>query len=309
MASVLDRRVDGVRRFNRFYTQRIGVLTDHFLRTPYTLAETRVLWELAQGSRTSPGELATRLDLDPGYLSRILGRFEQQGLITRGASPTDGRRVALELTAPGREAFAPMNERQHDDVVAMLAALPAERQERLVRAMADIERALTPDAPAGEIVLREPEPGDYGWVVEWHGALYGAEYGLGEGFEGDVAQIVAAYVSGYRSGLERCWIADRGGERCGSAFVVRDDESTARLRLLLVEPSARGSGLGRRLVRASIDFARDARYRRMVLWTHSILSAARAIYQSEGFTLTATETNARWGPVLKSETWELALDR
>ena len=307
MASALDRRVDGIRRFNRLYTQRIGLLTDTFLRTPYTLAETRVLWELAQQDSTSPGELASTLGMDAGYLSRIVRRFEQQGFVTRSSSPADGRRVELALTAQGRQAFAPMNERQHNDIAILLQALPAERQERVVRAMAEIESALVPGARRGEILLRDPEPGDFGWVVERHAALYGSEYGFGGSFEGDVAEIIAAYVAHFQPDLERCWIAERDGVRCGSVFMVRENDTTARLRLLLLEPSARGSGLGRRMVRTCIDFARGNGYESIVLWTHSVLAAARAIYESEGFILVSTQSNAKWGPVLTSETWELVL--
>jgi DNA-binding MarR family transcriptional regulator/ribosomal protein S18 acetylase RimI-like enzyme len=307
MATALDRRIDGFRRFNRFYTQRIGVLTDNFLRSSFTLAESRVLWELAQRDTTSPGDLAAKLEMDPGYLSRLLQRFEKLGYVTREVAAADKRRAVLTLTGAGRAAFAPLNERQRDDVEALLKPLSAERQERVVRAMAEIERALAPEPNSAEIVLREPEAGDYGWVIERHGALYGAEYGFDARFEGDVAEIVAGYVANFRPDLERAWIAERDGVRCGSAFVVRDNDTTARLRLLLLEPEARGSGLGRRLVRACIDFARAAGYTTMVLWTHSILTAARAIYQSEGFVLTETHENIAWGPALISETWTLAL--
>jgi DNA-binding MarR family transcriptional regulator/N-acetylglutamate synthase-like GNAT family acetyltransferase len=306
MTTALDRRVEGVRRFNRFYTQRIGVLAENYLRTPYTLAESRVLFELAVRDRPSPGDLAAALDLDPGYLSRILCRFERTGLVTRRASATDGRRTILELTAAGRAAFAPLNERSYDDIAALLRPLPAERQERVLDAMALIAETLAHEETAA-IVLRDPEPGDYGWVVERHGVLYGAEYGFDVHMVGDVAEIVAAYIANYDSDRDRCWIAERHGVRCGSGFVVHDDASTARLRLLLTEPSVRGNGLGRRLVRECIAFARSAGYEKMVLWTHTVLTAARAIYASEGFTLIATEPNDHWGTPITSETWELPL--
>lgn len=308
MATALDRRVDGVRRFNRFYTQRIGVLAENYLRTPYTLAESRVLFELAQREATSPSDLAAALDLDAGYLSRILNRFERQELVTRTPSSTDGRRAVLALTDAGRAAFAPLNERSHDEIAALLAPLPDERQERVLAAMAAIADALTPAEPA-EIVLRDPHVGDYGWAIERHGALYGAEYGFDAHMEGYVAEVIAAYIAGFQPRRDRCWIAERDGVRCGCIFVVHDesDAGTARLRLLLTEPSARGHGLGRRLVRACIAFARDAGYRKMTLWTHSILTAARAIYASEGFVMIATESNDLWGPHLTSETWELDL--
>jgi DNA-binding MarR family transcriptional regulator len=307
MSTALDRRVDGVRRFNRFYTQRIGVLAENYLRTPYTLAESRVLFELAHRDAPSPSDLAAALDLDAGYLSRILRRFERDGLVRRTASPTDGRRAVLALTAAGREAFAPLNDRSHDDIAALLAPLPTERQERVLTAMAAIAEALAPGQLAGDVILRDPELGDYGWVIERHGALYGAEYGFDAHMEGYVAEVIATYVTNFQPGRDRCWIAEQNGVRCGCVFVVHDDATTARLRLLLTEPSARGTGLGRRLVRACIDFAREAGYRKMVLWTHSILTAARAIYASEGFVMTATEPNDMWGPHLTSETWERAL--
>jgi DNA-binding MarR family transcriptional regulator/N-acetylglutamate synthase-like GNAT family acetyltransferase len=307
MATALDRRVDGVRRFNRFYTQRIGVLAETILSSPFTLAEGRVLYDLAQREATSPTELAANLDLDPGYLSRILQRFERQRLVTRTASPSDGRRAVLALTAEGRAAFAPLNERSHDDIAALLAPLSAERQERVLNAMAAIAEELAPNESAG-IVLREPELGDYGWVIERHGTLYGAEYGFNAHMEGYSAEVIAKYVANYQPARDRCWIAERNGVRCGSVFVVHEDDATiVRLRLLLTEPSARGHGLGRRLVRTCIDFARQAGYRKMVLYTQSILTAARAIYASEGFVLIASEPNDAFGPPLTSETWELNL--
>ena len=309
MATVLERRVDQFRRFNRFFTQRIGVLTDNFLRTPYTLAESRVLFELANRENTSPGDLAAASDIDPGYLSRILQRFERTGLVTRTASPTDGRRSILALTAAGHAAFTPLNERQHDDVIALLTPLSDERQERVMNAMTTIVEALAPDGAAGDIVLRDPEVGDYGWGIERHGALYGAEYGFNANMERYVAEVIAAFIAGFQPGRDRFWVAERNGVRCGCIFAVHDndDPTIARLRLLLAEPSARGSGLGRRLVRECIAFAREAGYSKMILWTHSILTAARAIYASEGFILTGTDSNDLWGPHLTSETWELDL--
>jgi DNA-binding MarR family transcriptional regulator len=307
MATVLERRVDSVRRFNRFYTQRIGVLAENFLRTPFTLAEGRVLFELANREESSPGDIAAALDLDAGYLSRILRRFERDGLVKRTPSPTDGRRAVLALTGAGREAFAPLNERSHDDIVALLAPLPPERQERVLSAMATIAQALAPDRLAADIILRDPEPGDYGWIIERHGALYSAEYGFNANMEGYVAEVLGAYITNLQPGRDRCWIAERNGVRCGCVFVVHENATTARLRMLLTEPSVRGSGLGRRLVRACITFAREAGYKKMVLWTHAVLTAARTIYAGEGFVMTATESNDLFGPPLVSETWELEL--
>jgi DNA-binding MarR family transcriptional regulator/GNAT superfamily N-acetyltransferase len=306
-STAFERRIDGFRRFNRFFTQRIGVLTDNFLRSPFTLAESRVLWELAQRDTTSPGDLAANLEMDPGYLSRLVQRFEKRGYVTRRIPDADKRRALLALTDAGRAAFAPLNERQHADVAALLEPLPAERQERVVHAMGEIASALAPERARGEIVLREPEAGDYGWVVERHGALYATEYGFNVNMEGDVAGMIAGFVANFEPGRDRCWIAERDGVRCGSVFVVHEDDTTARLRLLLLEPSARGTGLGRRLVRTCIDFARAAGYTKMVLWTHAVLTAARAIYKSEGFVMTAATTNTRWGPAIISETWERTL--
>ena len=309
MATVLDRRVDEVRRFNRFYTKRIGVLAENFLRSPFTLAEGRVLHELANREAPSASDVAAALELDPGYLSRILRRFERAGLVTRVASRSDGRRTILTLTPAGRAAYAPLNERSHDEIAALLAPLGDDRQERVLEAMATIADALAPQLPGNEIVLRDPVVGDYGWVIERHGVLYGTEYGFDAHMEGYVSEVIAAYVANLQPDRDRCWIAERHGARCGCIFAVHDDadRTVARLRLLLLEPSVRGLGLGRRLVRECIAFARAAGYRTMVLWTHSILTAARAIYASEGFVLIATESNDLWGPHLTSETWELNL--
>lgn len=307
MATALERRVEGVRRFNRFYTRRIGVLAENYLRSPFTLAESRVLFELAQRESASPSEIAAALELDPGYLSRIVRRFQRDGLLTRNPSSTDGRRSVLALTPAGRAAFAPINERSHDEIAALLAPLPDDRQERVLRAMAAIAEALGAGEHPPEIVLRAPRVGDYGWIVERHGVLYGCEYGVDAQMERYVAHVISEYIAQYQPGRDRCWIAERDGMRCGSVFVVHETADTARLRLLLTEPSVRGSGLGRRLVRECIAFARAAGYRRMVLLTNSVLTAARAIYASEGFVLTATEPNDVWGPDRPGETWELAL--
>ena len=309
MATVLDRRVDEVRRFNRFYTKRIGVLAENFLRSPFTLAEGRVLFELANREAPSPSDVAAALELDPGYLSRILRRFERGGLVTRVASPTDGRRTILSLTPAGRAAYAPLNEASHDEIAALLAPLPDDRQERVLEAMATIAAALAAQEAATDVVLRDPEVGDYGWVIERHGVRYGTEYGFDAHMEGYVSEVIGAYVANFQPQRDRCWIAERNGARCGCIFAVHDDgdATVARLRLLLTEPSVRGQGLGRRLVRECIAFARAAGYRKMLLWTHSILTAARAIYAGEGFVMIATESNDLWGPHLTSETWELNL--
>lgn len=302
--SAFDRRVEAVRRFNRFYTKRLGVLAERFLRTPFSLAEGRVLYELAYRPQPTASEIAAELGLDRGYLSRILQRFEAQGLVERAPSPDDGRRAVVTLTPAGRAAFAPLDERSHEEIGALLAPLATSDQERLLGAMGEIAGALGSRAP-DEIVLRAPEPGDFGWIVERHAVLYGAEYGWDRRFEGAVAAMVAQILATWDPVRERGWIAERNGLRCGCVLSVRETDDVARLRLLLVEPSARGAGLGRRLVRACIDFARDAGYAKVVLWTHAVLASARAIYASEGFRhLDGDTTHASWGPEVVSETWE-----
>jgi DNA-binding MarR family transcriptional regulator len=215
MTSMLDRRVDEVRRFNRLYTKRLGVLAENFLRSPFTLAEGRVLHELANREAPSASDVAAALELDPGYLSRILRRFESQGLVTRTPSPADGRRDVLGLTAAGRAAYAPLNERSHDEIAALLAPLPDERQELVLDAMATIAEALAPNDSAGDIVLRDPRVGDYGWVLERHGVLYGTEYGFDAHMEGYVSEVIAAYVANYDAARDRMWIAECNGARVG----------------------------------------------------------------------------------------------
>jgi DNA-binding MarR family transcriptional regulator/N-acetylglutamate synthase-like GNAT family acetyltransferase len=305
--SALDRRVEAVRSFNRFYTKRLGVLAERFLRSPFTLAEGRVLYELAHREAPSATEIGTELGLDRGYLSRILQRFEAQGFLERSPSIADARRAELALTPAGREAFAPLDERSHEDIAALLTPLSEREQARVLDAMDEIADALG-QPPSDEIVLRAPEPGDFGWIVERHGAVYEAEYGWDLRFEAEVTEMMAKALARWDPARERAWIAERNGIRCGCVMSVRESDDVARLRLLLVEPGARGSGLGRRLVRACIDFARAAGYTKMVLWTHSLLTAARAIYASEGFTKVGTDTrHASWGPEVTSETWERPL--
>jgi DNA-binding MarR family transcriptional regulator/N-acetylglutamate synthase-like GNAT family acetyltransferase len=307
-------QVDTIRRFNRFYTRRIGVLRDGLLSSPFTLAQARVLYELAQRERPSASEIARELDLDAGYLSRLLRALMRRGLVSRAPSPTDRRRGLLALTARGRAAFRRLDRRSASDIATMLEPLAADDRQRLADAMASIERLLAPDGPAGErpaaagpIVLRTHRPGDLGWVVHRHAALYAQEYGWDGSFEAMVAEIVARFIRRFDPARERCWIAERDGRILGSVTLVRMTDATAQLRLLYVEPQARGAGLGRLLVDECERFARQAGYRRIRLWTNSVLLAARAIYEGTGYRLIAQEPHRSFGHDLVGETWEKRL--
>jgi DNA-binding MarR family transcriptional regulator/GNAT superfamily N-acetyltransferase len=306
--SDFEQRVGAVRRFNRLYTRRIGVLQDGYLRSPYSLAEARVLYELAQRERPTATELAAELGLDHGYLSRILRGFNERGFITKTPSPNDRRQSLLSLTAKGRMAFAPLDRRSQNEIAAMIGELSAADQDRIVAAMHTIESALG-EAPAPQVpyVLRPPRAGDMGWIVARHGALYGEEYGWDERIEALTAEIVAAFVRNHDRKRERCWIAEREGENVGSVLLMRDTDEIARLRLLLVEPKARGLGIGARLVEEALRFAREARYRKVTLWTQSVLTAARRIYERMGFKLIQHEAHDTFGKELIGETWELEL--
>jgi len=308
MATLLARRVEAVRRFNRFYTRRIGVLNAGLLESPYSLAEVRVLYELAHRPGVTAHELVRDLGLDAGYLSRILRSFVRQGYVRRETSQTDGRERPLSLTAAGKRAFAPLDRRSAKEVAAMLAPLPESAQERLTGAMGAIEQILEADAaPSREVVLRQHRPGDMGWVVQAHGEIYFREYGWDERFEALVAHIAAEFVDKLDRDRERCWIAERDGKRVGSVFLVRKSATVAKLRLLIVDPKARGAGLGARLVDECIRFARDCGYKRITLWTQQNLAAARSIYESAGFKVTEREKHAMFGVPLTGETWELEL--
>ncbi len=304
----LARRVRAVRRFNRFYTGRIGVLQEGYLESPFGLAEVRVLYELAHRDDVTAGELARELGLDPGYLSRILRGFSGRGFVAAESSPVDGRRRLLRLTPAGREAFAPLQERSRAEIGALLTRLSAPDQERVVAAMATIERLLDARAkPPVPYLLRPPGPGDMGWVVGRHGVLNAHEYGWDERFEGLVAGIVAAFVEGHDPRRERCWIAERDGEPVGSVFLVAVSERVAKLRLLLVEPRVRGLGIGARLVEECVRFTRSGGYETVTLWTNDVLHAARHLYERAGFRLVASEPHRSFGHDLVGETWELAL--
>ena len=308
MTADLDERVAAVRGFNRFYTGAIGVLRDGLLDSPFSLTEARVLYELSHRARPTATEISRELGLDAGYLSRILGGFERRKLIERAAAPHDRRTHHLALTAAGEEAFAPLDQAARAEIEALLAPLHDAAQRRLVDAMGAIERLLTgPKEAAETFSLRSPVPGDMGWVAARHGALYAAEYGFDDRFEGLVAGIVSAFIADFDPKLEHCWIAEQAGERVGSIFLVKGEDREAKLRLLLVERSARGLGIGRALVDECIAFARGCGYARVTLWTQNILLAARQIYGAAGFRLMRSEPHHSFGCDLVGEYWELTL--
>jgi DNA-binding MarR family transcriptional regulator/GNAT superfamily N-acetyltransferase len=304
----LDQRVDAVRRFNRFYTKRIGMLHEGLLGSRYSLTQVRVLYELAHRDSPTAAELSRELGVDAGYLSRILRGFRGRGLIGRTRSAADGRQSHLSLTARGRRAFTPLDRGSQEEVRAMLGALSASDQERLVRAMESIEGLLGPRREAKvPYLLRPHQPGDMGWVIHRHGALYAQEYGWDETFEALVAEIAAKFIRGLDPKRERCWIAEREGEIVGSVFLVKKSPAVAKLRLMYVEPKARGLGIGTRLLEECVRFARQAGYRKITLWTNSVLLAARHIYRKAGFRLVHEERHHSFGRDLVGETWELEL--
>src|SRR5262249_29098740 len=306
-----DDRVGSVRRFNRLYTRRIGVLEDGFLVSPYSLTHAHSLYDShrpARSPNTTATDIATELGLDHCYLSRILLDFNKRGLVVKTALPNDRRQSLLSLTAKGRMAFAPLEEHSQEQVGAMLRTLSVADQERVVAAMCTIEASLCEaPAPQSPHLLRGPRAGDMGWIVARHGALYAEEYGWDERLEALIAEIVAAFVRNRDPRRERCWIADQQGENVGSILLVRETDDVARLRLLLVEPKARGLGIGARLVDESLRFAREAHYRKVTLWTHSVLTAARRIYERAGFKLIHQWKHDMFGTELGAETWELEL--
>lgn len=308
LTETLEGRVNTVRRFNRFFTRQIGVLREGLLHSPYSLTEARILYELAHRDAVIATVLCRELGLDAGYLSRILSHLEQQELIEKVRSEGDGRQRLLRLTQKGEQAFALLDQRSNNEVAEMLNDLGEEDQQRLLQAMNAIENILNKGLKFSEpFILRQHESGDMGWVVHRHGVLYRQEYGWDEHFEALVAQIVADFINNYRPARERCWIAEMEGEIVGSVFVVQSSETVAKLRLLLVEPRARGLGLGTRLVEECIRFARRCGYQKMMLWTNSVLVEARHIYQKTGFKLIASEEHHSFGHDLVGETWELIL--
>jgi len=308
----MDRQVDAVRSFNRFYTRRIGALGERHLDSPFSLTEMRVLYELAHRDAPAAADLGRDLGLDPGYLSRILRRFESRGLLGRHPSPADARQSLLRLTSKGRAAFAPLEARAKGEVDALLAQVGSRDRRQVVEAMDTIERLLgAPRATADRAapyLLRHHQPGDMGWVIHRHGAIYARDWGYNQEFEALVARICADFLDHYDPSGERCWIAERDGEIVGSVFVVRKSKTVAKLRLLLVEPSARGLGIGRRLIDECIRFAQQAGYRKLTLWTQSELDAARRLYQQAGFHCVHRKAHHSFGRKnLVAETWDLTL--
>jgi DNA-binding MarR family transcriptional regulator/GNAT superfamily N-acetyltransferase len=304
----LEQRVGAVRRFNRVYTRRIGVLQENFLNSSFSLAEGRVLYELAHGPQLTATQIAADLGLDQGYLSRILRGFGERGLVSKSSSPQDRRQSLLSLTVKGRLAFARIDQRSQSQITGMIDKLSGTEQKRLVGAMHTIESVLG-ETPAPEVpyILRPPRAGDFGWIVSRHGALYSEEYGWDERLEALTAEIIAAFIRNYDHRRERCWIAERDGENVGSVLLVKETAEIARLRLLMVESKARGLGIGARLVDEALRFAREARYRSVTLWTHSVLTAARHVYERAGFKLVARREHDEFGKTLVGETWDLDL--
>jgi DNA-binding MarR family transcriptional regulator/GNAT superfamily N-acetyltransferase len=320
--AVPERHVHSMRRFNRFYTRQIGLLNEGLLDSPFSLTEVRTLYELAHRQQLTAVELCKELGLDAGYLSRILRNFEKQRWIEKKASPQDARQSLLSLTKRGRRVFSPLNARSTEQMSAIIGQLLPTQQEDLLRAMLTIESILAPrteergserngieqESEGRTYVLRPHKPGDMGWVVHRHGVLYSQEYRYDERFEALVAGIVAEFIENYNPARERCWMAESNGQIVGSVFLVEKSKKAAKLRLLLVEPSARGLGIGKRLVAECIRFARRAGYKTIMLWTQSELTAARKIYQQAGLELVAEEPHSSWGRRnLVAETWRLTL--
>jgi DNA-binding MarR family transcriptional regulator/GNAT superfamily N-acetyltransferase len=304
----IAQRVEAVRRFNRFYTKQIGVLSEQYLRSPFSVTEARVIYELANHEQTTATELGHELGLDAGQLSRILRDFKRRGLLAKQPSKTDGRKSLLRLTERGQTAFALLNALSQSGIGALLNKASTEDQYRLVEAMRGPLRILGAQ-PEHKVpyLLRPHQSGDMGWVVYRHGVLYAEEYGWDEQFEALVADIVAKFLQHYDPQRERCWIAEKDGENIGSVFLVKKSDTVAKLRLLLVEPKARGLGVGTRLVDECVRFARKAGYKKIILWTNSVLVAARHIYEKAGFRLVEEEPHRSFGHDLIGETWELKL--
>ena len=304
----LASRVKSVRSFNRFYTWQIGALDEHLLQSPLSLGEARVLYELANTQSRMASDIVKALGLDAGYLSRILSGFVRRGLVTRSRSREDGRHAPLTLTRKGRALFEALNRDSDKQVESLISTLPGPAQEQLVASMQFIQRALVGDGDRkASLVLRDHRAGDIGWVIQRHGEIYAQEYGWNTLFEALVGEIASKFLSANDPKRERCWIAERDGIRVGCVFLVERSRTVAQLRLLLVEPSARGLGLGQRLVAECITFARAAGYKRMRLWTNDVLVSARKIYQAAGFQLIDEEHHDSWGKPLTSQTWEMSL--
>jgi DNA-binding MarR family transcriptional regulator/N-acetylglutamate synthase-like GNAT family acetyltransferase len=303
LGRVAPERVGEVRAFSRFYANLIGALREGLLRTPYTLTEARVIYELAQQDSSQLAELRRSLDIDAGYLSRILARFEADGLVRRERSSTDGRRQIIGLTPSGMAAFRTLDRRSTDEITSLLSPLTEEDQRRVTAAMGTIRSLLAPDRASEAFVLRPPAPGDFGWVVHRHGALYAEEYGWDETFEALVARIVADFIDHRDPKREAAWIAEVDGERVGCVFCVKKEDTIAQLRILLVEPSARGMGIGSRLIEECLRFARRAGYEQIMLWTNDVLVDARRLYERAGFELREEESHHSFGHALVGQMW------
>jgi DNA-binding MarR family transcriptional regulator/GNAT superfamily N-acetyltransferase len=306
MATLLHDKAEKVRQFNRFYTRRIGVLHEHLLESDYSLTEVRMLYELANNPALTSADLCRMLGLNAGYVSRVIGGFEKKGLLAKRRSSEDARVTQLALTNKGRRTFRPLDDASREEVMAMLRQLSEPEQDELVQAMGQIH-GLLGEKQASSYLLRDPQPGDMGWIVHRQGLLYAQEYGWNIDFEALVAEIVAKYVREFDPRSDRCWVAEKDGKVVGSIFVVRHDETTAKLRLLYVDASARGLGIGHRLVDECLRFARQAGYRKMVLWTNSVLVDARRIYEKAGFQLVEEEAHHSFGKDLVGQTWALDL--
>jgi len=307
--TALEKRIADVRQFNRFYTQKIGVLHEGLLRSDFSLAESRIVYELGSRGTATAAELARDLELDAGYFSRLVRGLERRGFLSRKKSKADGRQMLLRLTAQGRKRYQVLDRRSHDDIAEMLVGLSEGEQKRLMSAFATITQLWTPagEGAAQSYLLRPQRVGDMGWIIHRHAALYGREYGWDWTFESMVAKVAAEFIDNFKPGRECCWIAEKDGEVVGSAVVVEQSPTIAKLRLVYVEPHTRGLGIGKRLVEQCMDFARDAGYRSMTLWTNDILHAARAIYQKAGFALVKSEPHRSFGHELVGEYWKTRL--
>ncbi|WP_119303225.1 bifunctional helix-turn-helix transcriptional regulator/GNAT family N-acetyltransferase [Dongia deserti] len=300
--------VEAVRRFSRFYTRQVGVLHEGYNGSEFSLTEARIIYELAHREAATASDLAKYLGLDPGYLSRVLKNFQERGLVQRQASDVDARQYLLSLTELGQMRFAELNARSRNDMVQMLGTLTARQQQRLVSAMSEIETLLSAEPERGaSYILRPHQPGDIGWAVQKHGELYAREYGFDESFEALAAEIGAKFLKEFDPKKERAWIAEKNSENVGCVFLVRQSDEIAKLRMLLVDPKARGLGIGKRLVEECIRFARDRGYKKITLWTNDILVTAGHIYKQCGFKLVAEERHHSFGHDLVGQTWELDL--
>jgi DNA-binding MarR family transcriptional regulator/ribosomal protein S18 acetylase RimI-like enzyme len=304
----LARRVADVRAFNRLYTLRIGLLGDGLHDSPFSLTEVRVLYEIAERTGLTAATLARELRIDPAYLSRMIKKFKAAGLIDRRPAESDRREWVLTLTKAGRDVIDPLIAASNGQVAEMLSAFDAPCQETLIAAMRSIREILEPENAAAEPwMIRPHRPGDIGWIVHRHGVLYSRDYGWNANFEGFVAEIAGKFAQSHDASREHCWIAERHGDIIGSVFLMRQDDQVAKLRLLYVEPAARGLGVGRRLVEQCLHFARSTGYRRVVLWTNDGLTSARRIYEAAGFQLVAEEPHSMFGPPMVGQDWELGL--